>query len=194
MLGLRSHGRFAGATRLLDEWVTGLEPFWAKGPRDVTDDVAVALFGDAAARVRKFARRGGALEPVAPDADGLLRFELQGWDYVARAAKHTLPDLAATEHVTARLREGLDGVRARLAGEEQGVFALVLAAESKTPIEARAWVDAITALTPSAIAWAFPDARDPFGHRGVTPERPGLALVLAWTEDATFGGSGVDPT
>src|SRR5688572_14056010 len=86
VLGLRSNGRFAGATRLLDEWLTGLEPFWAKGPRVMDDAVASAIFATAAARVRKFARRGGVLEPVLPDEAGLLRFELQGFDYVARAA------------------------------------------------------------------------------------------------------------
>jgi hypothetical protein len=186
VLGLRSNGRFAGATRLLDEWLTGLEPFWAKGPRAMDDTVASAIFATAAARVRKFARRGGVLEPVLPDESGLLRFELQGFDYVARAAcfaPRTLDDL---ERVEGLLREGLARVLSSLGAEEQGVFALVLAPDADPAIEAATWAKSLATLRPTGVAWAFPDKRDPFGQSAVDPQRPGLALLLAWSGDRVF--------
>lgn len=186
MLGLRSNGRFAGATRLLDEWLTGLEAFWASGPVAVTDDVAGALLGGAAARVRKFARRGGALEPLVPDALGLIRFELQGFDYVARA-EHLVPtSVASLDAVDARLREGLASVVAHAGPEEQAIFALVLAPRSTTPITGADFVTALHTLRVSGTAWAFPGERDPFGHRAVDAHAPGLALVLAWSGDDEF--------
>lgn len=185
MLGLRSNGRFAGATRLLDEWLTGLEPFWANGPRAIDDAVAGALFAGAAARVRKFARRGGQLDPIVPDANGLVRFELQGFDYVARA-EHLVPTTTSLDAVEAHLREGLASVVGHAGPDEQAIFALVLAPRADAPIPSEAWTTAIGALVASGTAWAFPGERDPFGQRAVDMHAPGLALVLAWSGDAAF--------
>lgn len=186
MLGLRSNGRFAGATRLLDEWLTGLEPFWAEGPRAMDDATAVEIVGAAAARVRKFARRGGALEPVIPDAEGFFRFELQGYDYVARASSFAPTTLADVEQIAPRLEAGLAAIVPRLASEEQGVFALVVAPDGDGSVDAQTWTNALTALRASGIAWAFPDERDPFGKNGVDARKPGLSLLLAWSADEAF--------
>lgn len=188
MLGLSCNGRFAGATRLLDEWLTGLEPFWARGPRPMDDAEAAALFAGAAARVRKFARRGGELEPLVPDDLGLVRFELQGFDYVARAAHLAPPTLASLDAVEGRLRDGLASVVAHAKPDEQAIFALVLAPRADAPVPGEAWKTAVGGLHVSGAAWAFPGARDPFGQRAVDAHAPGLALVLAWSGDAHFEG------
>jgi hypothetical protein len=194
MHGLKCAGAFPGWTRLCDEWLVGLGRPWREGSATPWEDpeTAVRTVADAAFRTRRFARR--ADEPLAPieaDADGLLRFELQGVDYVvATDAFAPAAGPAEVDGLVAEAASRLEALMPRAEGalsgaEDHPVALLVLAPrieaqgdEARLAFLERAIAAFRDAEITHALAYAFP--RDPqrLERCYASPERPG-AFVLA---------------
>jgi hypothetical protein len=189
MHGLKCAGGFAGWTRLCDEWLIGLDRLDRGGaatPFD-TRELALRSVADAAFRTRRFARGADeALDPVAVDAEGVLRFELQGIDYVVAADAWTPgPSEDLVAGAAACLETLLPRARQALAGAEDHPVALVVLApdlEALASDERRVFVDrAIAAFRDAslthALAYAFPRASDGADGRYASARHPGCFLL-----------------
>ncbi len=188
MHGLKSAGDFSGWTRLCDEWLVGLERFSFDGGGNAWDTASNTLvtLTDAAERTRRFARGGADVADIAPDDAGLLRFELQGYDYVVATAQ-VWPgrDASLVEAAEGPLTESMTRAKAGASGEDVPVGLVFVTprlspeadAEERLAL-AENWVATMRSEAETdALAFAFPKPSGTFrGHYG-SGALPGCFLV-----------------
>ncbi len=192
MHGLKCAGAFPGWTRLCDEWLGSLSRPWTYDGSTPWEHpgLPVRTVAAAASRTRAFAS-GGAEEPVEADAAGILRFELQGVEYVVDTAEWSPEDDAEMlPGARARLEALLAGAKAAALAEEHPVALLVLSPRRRgadTPASrptVERWVDAFRgADLTHAMAYFFPPPGSE-DARHASAEWPG-AFLLA--RSAVFG-------
>lgn len=185
MHGLKCSPEIAGWTRLLDEWVVGLNHY---AGQSVFGDSELfrASVARAATRVRTFAWGAEAVKPTLVEPGGVLRFDLQGIDYCVATHAHRVPSETA-------LRGGAEGwldaaakaSRDALCADEPDTGADVrsvglLLVTAAAGGDRQAYRDVIRALPSTGSAWSFPSpdlgpqydyAGDALG--GVLLARPG---------------------
>jgi hypothetical protein len=190
MHGLKCAGAFPGWTRLCDEWLIGLDRPWGEGGTTPWESPALAVrtVADAAFRTRRFARGADEpLDPIEPDAAGVLRFELQGVDYVVATDACTPSDApeALLAAAGAKLEALLPKAKGACAGADDHPVALLVLAphlEASGDEARRAFVDRTIAAfrdaeITHALAYAFPRTPGSFEGHYATSARPGAFLL-----------------